>query len=960
MVMNRELNASVIQELRSGIRGSVRCDTKDLGLYATDASMYQIQPLAVVEPLDADDALAAVRICCRHEVPLLPRGGGTSLTGQSVNRAVVLDMSHHCNRVLEFNAEERWVRVEPGIVRDELNAWLKPRGLYFAPDPATSNRACVGGMIGNNAAGMRSLKYGMTIDHVKELAVALSNGESVVLGGEDISVTAQRLRNGLEQIIQENHDEIVARYPKVARRAGGYALDAFTEAKPWNTAAIFSGSEGSLGCVLEAKLNLVPLPRHTALCLAHFDSLGKCLRAVRGIVEQGASAVELIDGLILRQARKHPMTASTCDVIEGEPEAILIIEAMDDDPAVVRETLARIQAVLKSEGSAYHMPLMRDPEDIRKVWLMRSSALGLMTTVKGTRKPTPYIEDSAVGLDVLPEYVESVLDICKEHGQPVSLFAHAGAGLLHIRPLHDLHKPEEIEQLKLIQEKVFQQVCRFKGSWSGEHGDGIVRGGFNRRFFGEQIYNAFKDVKDLFDPVGLMNPGKKVDIPPNDQNLRFGEEYRFDPVQSIFRFEEEEGLQSAVEQCTGVGACRKALDGVMCPSYMATRDEEHSTRGRANALRLALSGQLGSEGMADQAVMEVFDLCLSCKGCKSECPNKVDVGKMKAEVLYHYYLRHPRPLRSRMFSNPAGLGRLSSGTLASIANAVLATAPMKGMLEAVLGIDKRRNLPAYARRRFSTLYKQWRTLSPAPTEGEEILLFNDAYLEHHEPELGLAVVRMLEVAGFRVELSVPLDSQRPALSQGMLAVARKRGERVMRTLEPYAVRGMRIAVLEPSCASALSQDLPDLIEDRELAGRVAPAVVGIETLLFEALSERGDDLPWNGSAKGVEILLHTHCHQKAVDGGAAVAGLLKLIPGVDVKESGAGCCGMAGGFGYEKKHYDISVKVAEDRLVPAINATGQTALLAASGFSCRHQISDLSKRKAFHPVALLARFMNLD
>ncbi len=632
--------ARALNLLRNGIRGDVVDDALSLGLYATDASMYQMHPLAVLVPLDRDDVISAVRQCAALGLPLLARGGGTSLTGQSIGEAVILDVSKHLTRVLEINHDEGWVRVEPGVVCSELNALLKPHDVHFAPDPATENRANIGGMIANNAAGMRSVRYGMTIDHVIEVDLVLATGELLHLAPLDAEQLTAKcdlpgregdIYRGVQNLVARNADEIRQRYPKVIRRCGGYALDALLDAIPWNLSKLICGSEGTLGVILEAKLRLTPLPSYSAVCLAHFDTLDASLRAAAPIVAEGPSAVELIDGVILGQAKIHPLTRDICSLIQGEPAAVLIIEVQGDD---VDGTVAHIRRIADGLlGCAYAAPVMTEAKAIQAVWQLRSSALGLMTNVQGSRKPVPYIEDAAVPPAVLANYVAEVLAVCRKYDQPVSLFGHASVGLMHIRPLHDLHQAADIARMLKIQEEVFPLVQKYGGSWSGEHGDGIVRGGFNRRFFGDQLYDAFRKVKQLFDPEGRMNPGKVIETPPVDSHLRFGLGYQPLTVTTRFNFRAQGGILAAAEQCTGVGACRKTLAGTMCPSYMATRDEVHSTRGRANALRMALTGQLGAGGLAGDALKATMDLCLSCKGCKGECPNSVDMARLKAEVL---------------------------------------------------------------------------------------------------------------------------------------------------------------------------------------------------------------------------------------------------------------------------------------------------------------------------------------
>ncbi len=960
--------------LRAAVRGEVLDDAMSLGLYATDASMFQITPLAVVLPLDRADALAAIRCCGEAGVPILPRGGGTSLSGQTIARAVVIDCSKHMTRLLELNVEGRWARVEPGLVRDNLNAVLLPHGLHFAPDPATTSRANIGGMIANNAAGMRSILYGTTIHHILGADLALATGEVLNLGPIDEAglEAKSRLRDregeiyrGFRALIDRNRDEILARYPKVLRRSGGYMLDAFAGPLPWNMARIIAASEGTLGLLLEATVRLEPLPRLRGLCIPHFATLQQCLAAVAPIVALGPSAVEVTDGIIIDRARKSLLTRDLCGYIEGEPAGILTVEFSGDDGGEIAEKLERVAALLKGMGLCYACPVMLGAREQANAWTMRENALGLMTTVRGDRKPVPFIEDAAVPVESLHAYITEVFEICAKHGRKVSVFAHASVGLIHVRPLLDLHQPEEMAVFHAIQEEVFEAVVRYKGSWSGEHGDGMVRAQFNERFFGPQLYGAFMELKRLFDPRGLMNPGKIVDTPPVEENMRFFPGYSQQFEQTMFHYRDQEGFRRAVEQCTGVGACRKTLAGTMCPSYRATRDEEHSTRGRANALRLAMTGQLGPGAMGSDRLREVLDLCLACKACAAECPNSVDMSRMKAEVLHQHHLAHGSSAGERMIADqPRRAGLAAGRPWSGLVNMALASAPGRAALERVAGIDRRRTLPAFASETMSQWFRArggpiWTgaegALPPTPPDGRTLVaLFCDSWMENYEPEVGRAAVEMLEASGCDVLLARPGCCQRPAISKGFLDQARREGEATLRRLAPLAAQGIPILVCEPSCATALAQDLPDLVGDEALGAGVAAAVEPIEHYLDQALRAGRLKFATPGAATGDTgpLLLHGHCHQKALFGMAATLDLLAGA-GLAPRLIDAGCCGMAGSFGYEKKHYDLSMQIGEDRLFPAIRAAGPDARLAATGFSCRHQIADGTGKRALHPVELV-------
>lgn len=952
----------LIRALRARLRGEVLDDPVSRGIYATDASMYQMMPRAVAVPRDRKDLVEAVRICAEHSAPILPRAGGTSLTGQTVTEGVVLDVSKYMNHLLEVNPDEQWARVQPGLVRDELNELLAEHRLHFAPDPATSNRANIGGMIACNAAGMRSLQYGMTIDHIVEVDVILTTGEELTLKSlseeEWKKKSDQEDREGeiyraFEGIIRAHEAEIEERFPKVRRRSGGYSLDAFTKGFPWNLGKLLAASEGTLACILEATVHLDPVPAHSGLLLAHFETIGECLRAVAPIVSHGPSAVELLDGIVVERAKQSRVSRETCQLIEGDPQGVLIVEVRDDDVEQVRTVLKDIQTDLEQRSSGYAHSVLTDVEDIQSVWLMRSSALGLMTTVPGPRKPTPYIEDAAVPLESLPEYIEEVLAICKKHGQPVSLFAHAGVGLLHIRPLHDLHDPSDREQMKIIQGEVFEAVRRYKGSWSGEHGDGIVRGGYNRAYFGDRLYEAFCELKRLFDPPGLLNPGKIIDTPPMDSHLRFGAQYQPERPTTVYRYRDFPDMTGAVEICTGVGACRKTTAGTMCPSYMATREEAHSTRGRANALRLALTGQLGPEGLTHDGVYDVLSLCLSCKGCKGECPNNVDLARLKAETLQARHDRHGVPLRDRVIARSPDAAARITGSAAPVVNALNHSFPVRWMLEKLIGFDRRRRLPPFA----SQSLFEWFARRPAVNVGHSpVVLYADAYMTYYLPEIGRAAVRVLETAGFQVKLLRPADSQRTRISRGLLHDAKREGDILFRALEPFAERKIPVICCEPSCWSALTDDLPDLLEDDDLIETVMPQVHMIDTFLENQLSEDKISLPLQ-DAEGAQFLVHGHCHQKALEGPMSTLRLLRRIPGSHVRDSGAGCCGMAGAFGYEKEHYDVSVQVAEHRLLPAIDHAGPGTQIVTNGFSCRHQVHDLAHRSSRHAIEVLADYL---
>lgn len=956
--MNDAKLESFERDLRKRMRGEVSFDEVTRGIYSTDASIYRIQPVAVVAPRDEADVRAAILTAAEYHVSILPRGGGTSLAGQTVGTSLVLDFSRYMNETLEVNPEERWVRVQPGVVRDELNAGLAKHRLHFAPDPATADRANFGGMIANNSSGTRSILYGKTVDHVLEMRVLLSDGSEIELkelSGEEYAQRAAlntregQVLSGVRGIIESNRDEIEARYPKIMRRVMGYNLDEFIKTDLWNLAKLVTGSEGTLATILEAKVNLEPLPNATSLCIPHFKDLLEAIRAVPSILPHGPSAVEIMDGTVLRMAREQLSIAPLCDFLEGEPEAILMVEFYGESQETADAKAEALASDLAALGFGYAYPIRNHPAGKARVWAVRKNGLGLMLGMKGDRKPTPFIEDAAVPVPVLHEYIGRVLAFCKSIDVPVALYAHASVGLIHVRPILDLRQRDDIERMKTISQTAFEFVKEYGGSWSGEHGDGLVRSPYMEKFYGPKIYAAFKAVKALFDPAGLMNPGKIIDAPPMDQNLRYGTTYKAEDFPTAYQYRQDGSFAAAVEMCTGVGACRKTLGGTMCPSYMATRDEEHSTRGRANALRLAMTGQFGPEGMTSERLYQVLDLCLSCKGCKSECPSNVDLAKLKGEFLQRYHDRRGLSLRDRMVAASADMAPVFSCWVAPVVNWIQETSLFKGVLESWTGVDRRRTMPRYA----SEPFHKWFAKRPKPAGAgsKQVVLFDDTYLNYYEPHIGRSAVELLESCGYEVLIARSGCCQRPRISHGLLREAKQEGERTLRALDAFIREGLQVVVCEPSCASALNDDLPDLIEDPQLAKRIHDNVMMIDVFLDREITSGQLHATFKSDAKN--LLIHGHCHQKALYGTSSMKSVLSRVPGLSVSEVDSGCCGMAGSFGYEKEHYALSLKIGEDRLLPAVRNRAEGTTVVACGFSCRHQIADTTGVKAVHWVETL-------
>ncbi len=941
-------------DLNLHVEGDVLTDHASLGIYSTDASLYQITPVAVVLPKNESDVLHVINIARDHNISILPRGGGTGLAGQTVGRSIIMDFSKYMNRIIEFNEEDRWVRVQPGLVRDELNEYLKEFQLHFAPDPATSSRANIGGMIGNNSSGTKSILYGKTVDHILEMKVALADGAVLNFqshGQKEYSRIAQQddregnIYKKFQKIIHDNRSEIQKKFPKVMRRVQGYNLDEFADRETWNLSKLICGSEGTLATILEARLNLEPLPKYKSVCVVHFHEMNEAIKAVRHMLDFNPSAVEILDDTVLQMSRENLTTKRHTHFIEGDPKAVQIVEFYGDHEQDVLDRPARMAEYLKSLNLGYAYPVFREGQSYEDVWIIRKKGLGLMLGMKGDKKPLAFIEDASIPIDVLPEYIEKVVAVCDRHQTRAAVYAHASVGVIHVRPILDMRQAEDIERFKNIARETFELVKHFGGSWSGEHGDGLVRSYFLPDYFGPEVYEALVEVKNLFDPQNLMNPGKIIDAPEIDEDLRYGAAYRDSDFDTLYHYREDGSFQNAVHMCSGVGECRKILGGTMCPSFKATRDEEHSTRGRANALRLAMSGQLDKDGLTSHRLKEVLDLCLSCKACKSECPSNVDMAKLKSEVLQKHYDKYGLNTRDRLIGQSSTMARLFAGRFAAIINFFMNTNLSRWLIQYLAGIDKRRKMPEYASNTFTRWYdKNYKRTDSR--EGPNVVLFADTYLNYHEPQIGIQATRLLSKLGYEIRIADVGCCQRPRISHGLLQDARKEGDIVLNKIDQFTGKGMKVLVCEPSCYTALIDDLCDLTANEALAKRIQEHVLPLDKFVADHI--RNDGLPVDLKIKSEQFVIHGHCHQKAFTGTGDLHFILNSINGVQVKEIPSGCCGMAGAFGYEQEHYDLSKKIAHEILVPEIEKMNGSQMLIANGFSCRHQIQDFTSKKSVH------------
>ena len=938
--------AALRREFEQRLEGEVRFDAISRALYSTDASVYLIKPLGVVIPKTRRDIVRIVEICGRFRCPITMRGGGTSQAGQAIGEGIQVDTSKYYNRLLEVNAEQRWARVEPGIVLDELNAQLAPLGLRFAPDISTASRATIGGMMANNSCGARSVLYGKTIDHVLEQTVILSDGSIVhfreipraeVPAGDTLEAACYRTVLGLAR---EHAAEIDRRYPKILRRVGGYNLDEFTDqGKPVNLARIMVGSEGTLGVVLEAKVNLVPLPKAKAVMVIGFEHLLESLSAAPVILRHKPSAVEVMDKAILDSTRQNAnLDRIRNHYVSGDPGSTLCVEMYADRKEDLPPRMQALEEDLRARKLGYHFHTETDVPSQARIWSLRESALGLSTAMKDDAKSISFVEDTAVPPEKLSAYIGRFLDIVRSHQTTAGVYAHASVGCLHVRPVINMKTEEGVRRFESIANDVAELVLEFGGALSGEHGDGLVRGPFMRRMFGDTLYEAFREIKRTFDPHGLFNPGKIVDSPPMTNNLRFGAGYKTTNPKTFFDYSEYGGMAGAVEMCSGVGACRKKLAGTMCPSYMVTRDEADSTRGRANSLRLAMNGQLGESGLGDEGVYKALDLCLECRACKAECPVGVDMARFKSEFLADYYARHGTPLHARALGSIAKLAPLGSA-FAPIANWVAGTSLNKKLL----GLDPRRKLPEWKSRTF----EREAASRPRSKNTKRVTLFNDTFTNHYDPEIGVAALEVLERGGCSVDVVRPGCCGRPLISKGLLAEARSQAAQLIEALYPIANRGEKILFCEPSCLSVLKEDAPSLLRDEQ---QRKARVVAAACLLWE---EFGATLELPLRKGPDKILLHGHCHQKSMGLLAATQSLLARIPSATVVDLDAGCCGMAGSFGYSKDHYEVSVAIANRKLLPAVKTMKAGDVLVAVGTSCRHQVADLAGATAVHPAVLI-------
>jgi FAD/FMN-containing dehydrogenase/Fe-S oxidoreductase len=979
------LLADFLNDLGKHVEGELRTDVYNRILYSTDASIYQVMPHGVLFPRSAEDVQAAVEAAAKYNVPLIPRTGGSSLAGQAVGEALIMDFTRHMDAVLELNEEEHWVKVQPGIVLDALNIYLRPHGLQFGPDPASSNRAAMGGIVSNNSTGAHSILYGMTADHVLEMNVFLDDGSPAHFrplqtnSGANEAIELDRFlgkagREGeiyrrLSTLVDDPaaRQAIVAGTPRHWRRCGGYNLDRLIDDPAlsfnwprdprFNLARLVCGAEGTLAVIRDVTLNLVPLPTRTALAIVHFDDLATALSAVPTMLETGPSAVELLDNLGLTMCRDVPEYSRLLQTfLHGQPDCVLITEFTGESDAELHDKAARLEQHLQSQqAGARAVTKAFDPLLQANVWTVRKVGLGLMMSIKGDYKPIPFIEDAAVPPQHLADYVIKVEQFCNDLGTDVAYYAHASAGCIHIRPLINAKTAEEVAKMPQIIDFAVDLLHGFGGSLSSEHGDGRARSWANERFFGPDLYRLYQQVKRIFDPQGIFNPGNVVNAAPMTKNLRYGPEYEVIELTPHIDFSADQGFHRAVEMCNGAGICRKRTAGTMCPSFMATREEEHSTRGRANLLRAALSGRLPPEEFTGERIYEAMDLCIECKACKAECPSAVDMAKIKFEYLAQYHEANGVPLRARLFANIGSISAMGSGPQSLLSNWVLGNG-LTYFIKPLLGITNKRPLPALAIQPLPAWFKKRaKQRSGEVAKGNSALpriaLFHDPFTNYNAPEVGVAAVEFLEAAGYEIIWPDHKGAGRPFISKGLVKEARQMAEETLAVLAPLAEQGMPIVGLEPSSLLALRDDYFYLLPGDPRVPLVAEHAYTFEEFVAQLADNNQLSVTFTEEAR--HILLHGHCHQKALVGTAPAIRALTLPPNYTLTEVDSGCCGMAGSFGYEAEHYEISMRMAEHRLLPAVREADEATLIVAAGISCRQQIKHGARRFALHPAQVL-------
>lgn len=963
-----------LSELKADFKGEVFADDYTRLLYATDASAYREKPQLVVKPVDKDDLQILISFAKSMKTSLIPRTAGTSLAGQVVGGGIIADVSKYMTGILEINAEEHWVRVQPGVVLDELNKILEPLGLFFGPETSTSNRCMMGGMVGNNSCGSHSLVYGSTRDHTLEVKALLSDGSEVVFGKLSQSQFEQKCTlNTLEGNIYrnindilsnpENQTEIRAQFPdkSIHRRNTGYAIDLLLESEPFtdsseefNLCKLIAGSEGTLCFITEIKLNLVPLPpKEKALICVHCNTLDEAFKGNIIALKHSPVAIELMDSVILEQTKSNITQRKNRFFLQGDPAAVLIIELAENTRPEIDLKAERVINALQSAGYGYHFPLVYN-QDVNKVWALRKAGLGVLSNLPGDAKPVAVIEDTAVNPQVLPEYMNDFRQLLVSLNLDCVYYAHIATGELHLRPVLNLKDPKDVELFHTVALETAKLVKAYRGSLSGEHGDGRLRGEFIPMMIGAKNFALLESIKETWDPEGIFNPGKITRTPKMNSSLRYETGLEDKEPETVFDFSGTHGILRAAEQCNGSADCRKSdiIGGTMCPSYMATKDENATTRARANILREFLTHSEKQNRFNHKEIYQVMDLCLSCKGCKSECPSNVDMARYKAEFLQHWHDANGIPLRTRVIANISKLNKLGMAVPA-IFNFLVTNTFTSGAMKKVLGFAPKRTIP--------TLYKMtlrsWEKRQSANENKEikgKVYLFADEFTDYNDVEVGMKAIRLLNKLGYRVEIPEHVESGRAYLSKGLVRKAQKLAKENITKLHRLISGQTPLIGIEPSAILSFRDEYPDLAGNglKAKALELAPHCLMFDEFIVREL-QKGNISQSQFTNTKQHVRLHGHCHQKSLASTGPTKEMLSLPANYTVDEIKSGCCGMAGSFGYENEHYDVSIKVGELILLPEVRKTPSHTIICAPGTSCRHQIKDGTGRTAMHPIEVL-------
>ncbi len=966
----KKLEYPVIAEFSKAIEGRFLVSEADRLMYATDASAYREIPLAVAIPATKEDIRQLILLAQKHGLSLIPRAAGTSLAGQVVGGGIVVDISQHLNRIIHFAPEKREITVEPGVILDDLNRFLKPHGLFFGPEASTASRCNMAGMVGNNACGLHSLVYGSTREHTKRITAFLSDGTEATfssLSPQEFQAKCRgnSLENALYRQVQtlksdEGLMETIRRefpHPEVVRRNTGYALDLLldTEKKDFNFCKLLAGSEGTLAFFTEITLNLVPLPPpNKVLVCVHLQQLEEALHANLIALKHQPSAIEMMDHTIISLAAKNKLQKENSYFIKGAPAAILIVEFMAHDKGDLEQKAQQMEEEMRAAGYGYHFPLIKG-KNIQRVWALRKAGLGVLSNAPGDARPVSVTEDTAVHPRLLPEYIGAFTAMMARYGKKCVYHAHIATGELHLRPILNLKKREDVALFHRIALESAHLVKKYQGSLSGEHGDGRLRGEFIPLMVGDKLYRVFRELKQQWDPQNLFNPGKIIDTPPMNTSLRYepGKETR--QLKTWFDFRSTEGIVRAAEKCNGSGDCRKpaAARGTMCPSYMATRDEKNSTRARANILREYLTHSPKANPFDHREIYEVMDLCLSCKACKSECPSSVDVAKLKAEFLQHYYQKHPIPIRTLAIAYLNSFYRIGM-VWPALMNFFMTQPFLSKLLKRSMGFATERSMPKLAKQTLRGWMRNHVREHNSKAEKGTVYLFADEFTNYLDTSMGITTIQLINKLGYKVIIPAHDLSARTFLSKGMLKKAKKILSRNVRLLAPLISEQTPLVGMEPSAILGFRDEYPDLVDDslREQAQKIAANALLFEEFFMREV-EKGNITRTQFTEEAQSILLHGHCQQKAVASTLPLRAMLSFPKAYHVEEIPSGCCGMAGAFGYEKEHYPLSQKVGELVLLPAVREAEKTTLIVAPGTSCRHQIKDGTGKTALHPVEVM-------